>query len=702
METTPSSSEPLQRVIHAACPHDCPDTCAISVTVRGDRAIKVEANPDHSFTGGFLCAKVSKYLERVYHPGRIANPMRRVGKKGEGKFEPISWDEALQEIASHWKHLIAEYGPQCILPYSYAGTMGLLQSQGMDRRFFHRMGASLLDRTICATAGGAGYTMTIGTKIGFDAESLSEAKLIVLWGTNTLTANVHLWPHILKASKKGAKVITIDPYKTRTAAASSEHLAIMPGTDGALALGMMYVIIQEGLEDRDYVEQYTLGFEALQQRVAEYPPSRVAEITGLSEDQIVSLARDYARTRPSAIRINYGLQRHSGGGMAVRTIACLPALVGAWRDVGGGILLSTSGTFPLNYTALERPDLIPPGTRTINMTRLGEALTNCDEHGNPAGFDPPVKSVYVYNSNPAAIAPDQVKVLEGFSREDVFTVVHEQFFTDTTDYADIVLPATTQLEHFDVMKAYGHLYLLINEPAIPPFAQARSNTDVFRALAAEMGYTEPCLQASDEEMARQILDSDHPFLEGITLERLRKEGFVRLSLPKPFVPFAKGNFLTPSRKCEFYSETLAKQGLDPLPTYTPPREDRLSNPQLAERYPLALISPPAHNFLNSSFVNLDSLRKVEKEPVVELHPWDAKPRNIETGMMVKVYNDRGEFHVKAKVSERTRPGVAMAPGVWWSKFSSDGRNVNQTTSQAVTDMGEGATFYDNLVEVTIV
>lgn len=698
-DSSPSPSRNL-RTVHAACPHDCPDTCSITVTVDGDRAVKVEGNAAHPNTDGFLCAKVSKYLERVYDPRRVQFPMRRVGEKGEGKFVRISWDAALSEIAVRWKALIAEYGPQCILPYSYAGTMGLLQSQGMDRRFFHRMGASLLNRTICATAGAAGYKATIGASLGPEPCRFAEAKLILIWGSNTLTSNVHLWPYILAAKKNGAKVIAIDPYRTRTADASDEHVAILPGTDAALALGMMHVIIGEGLTDADYVEKYTVGFDGLRERVREYPPALAAKITGISEEKVVALAREYAATKPSVIRINYGVNRHAGGGMAVRTVACLPALVGAWRDAAGGILLSTSGAFPLNYAALERPDLIPPGTRTINMSRLGEALTNEDEFGAPANFDPPVMSVYNYNSNPVAVAPDQGQVVKGFLRKDLFTVVHEQFFTDTTDYADIVLPATTQLEHFDILKPYGHLYLMANEPAIAAEAEAKSNTDVFRLLAKAMEYDDSCLYESDEELARAVLDSDDPRLEGITLERLRAEGFVRLNVPERFAPFAEGNFPTPSGKCEFYSESLKRQGIDPLPTYIPPRENALSAPKLAQRYPLALISPPAHNFLNSSFVNQDSLRKVEKEPVVEIHPWDAAPRRLETGMTVRVFNDRGEFHVKVKVSERTRPGVAMAPGVWWAKLSSDGRNVNRTTSQAVTDLGEGATFYDNLVEVT--
>lgn len=686
-------------VIRAACPHDCPDTCSISVTVDGDRAVKVEGNPDHLNTGGFLCAKVSKYIDRVYDPNRVKYPMRRVGAKGEGKFERISWDEAIAEITARWKNIIAEHGPQAILPYSYAGTMGLVQGQGMDRRFFHRMGASLLDRTICASAGGAGFRITLGMTTGPEPHRFAEAKLILIWGSNTLTSNVHLWPFILQAKKSGARVVTIDPYRTRTAAASDEHIAPLPGTDAALALAMMHVIIGENLHDADYVEKYTLGFDGLRERVREWTPARAAEITGIEEDTIIRLAREYAQTSPAVIRVNYGLQRHAGGGMAVRTIACLPALTGAWRDAAGGVLLSSSGTFPLNYNALERPDLIPPGTRMINMSRLGEALTNVDEFGQPAGFDPPVLAMYVYNSNPVAVAPDQGAVTRGLAREDLFTVVHEQFFTDTTDWADIVLPATTQLEHMDIVKPYGHFSLMFNEPAIAPLAEAKSNTDVFRLLAKSMGYEEPFLYESDEQLIRAVVASDHPWMEGITFERLRAEGDVRLNLPERFAPFAEGNFATPSGKCEFYSETLEKRGLDPLPTYIPPRESVLSNPKLAERFPLALISPPAHNFLNSTFVNQDKLRKVEKEPIVEIHPWDAAPRKIETGATVRVFNERGEFQVRAVVSEKTRPGVAMAPGVWWSKFSPDGRNVNATTSQAVTDMAGGATFYDNLVEI---
>ncbi|HYO91179.1 MAG TPA: molybdopterin-dependent oxidoreductase, partial [Pyrinomonadaceae bacterium] len=461
------------KVVRAACPHDCPDTCAMLVTVEDGRAVKVAGDPEHPFTRGFLCTKVANYHERTHSEGRVKTCLRRTGKKGEGKFEAISWDEALDEIAARFKSLAeSSEGAQTILPYSYCGTMGLVQSQSMDRRFFHRLGASQLERTICATAGAEGYKMTYGASVGTDPERFQDARLILLWGTNTLTANVHLWPQILEARSRGAHVIAIDPRRTRTADQCDEHIAPLPGTDAALALGMMHVIFAEGLEDADYLERYTIGANELRERAAEFTPERVARTCGLEAEAIVRLARRYAETRPSVIRINYGLQRHAGGGMAVRTVSSLPAVTGAWRDAAGGVLLSTSGTFPLNYQALERPDLMPnPLPRSLNMSQLGEVLLEVKS--------PPVRALYVYNSNPAAVAPDQARVLEGLRREDLFTVVHEQFMTDTADYADIVLPATTQLEHFDLHKAYGHLYMLINEPAIAPLHEAKSNSEVF-------------------------------------------------------------------------------------------------------------------------------------------------------------------------------------------------------------------------------
>ncbi|MBI3076617.1 MAG: molybdopterin-dependent oxidoreductase [Deltaproteobacteria bacterium] len=525
------------RTVRCVCPHDCPDACSMLVTVEQGRATRLVGDPDHRFTAGFLCVKVSRYLERVYSPARLLHPLRRVGPKGAGRFERISWDEALDAIAQRFREIAASPdGPQAILPYSYGGTMGLLQGGSMDRRFFHRLGASVLDRTICSTAGGEGYRRTIGTGLGFDPEAIEQARLIVLWGNNLLTSNVHLWPFVQRARKQGALLVCVDPLRHRTAEHADRHLQLLPGTDAALALGMMQVILAEGLEDREYIARYTTGFEALRERVKAFPPDRVAALTGLAGEEVVWLARAYATTQPAAIRINYGMARHGGGGMAVRTVACLPALVGAWRHPGGGILLGTSAAFPVDLNRLQRPDLIPSGTRTLNMSLVGELLTAPD-------LRPPVRALYVYNSNPAAMAPHQEKVLRGLRREDLFTVVHDQFVTDTADYADIVLPATTQLEHFDLMKSWGTLYLQVNDPAIAPLGEARPNTEVFRLLAARLGFTEPCFQDSDEEMARQALASGHPWLAGITLEALRARGPLRLNLPEPFSPFAEGRVL---------------------------------------------------------------------------------------------------------------------------------------------------------------
>ncbi|HEY1012635.1 MAG TPA: molybdopterin oxidoreductase family protein [Herpetosiphonaceae bacterium] len=677
-------------IVRGACPHDCPDTCAMLVTVKDGRAIKVQGDPDHPVTKGFLCSKVSRYVERTYHAGRVLYPQRRIGAKGEGRFERISWDQALDEIAARFGAISAEHGPQSILPYSYAGTMGLLHYASMDRRFFHKLGASLLDRTICATAGQFGLRYTVGASIGTDTEQFANARLILLWGTNTLTSNPHLWTFVKQARKNGATVIAIDPWRSRTADQCDRHIAPLPATDAALALGMMHVIFRDGLHDQDYLDRYCVGGEELKARAAEYDPERVAAITGLEAATIEELALAYATTPPAAIRINYGLQRHAGGGMAVRTLACLPAVIGAWRDPAGGIQLSTSGAFPLNYAALERPDFIPPGTRTINMVELGHALTRLD--------DPPVKALLVYNSNPASVAPDLELVHAGLRRDDLFTVVHEQFHTDTARFADILLPATTQLEHVDLHKAYGHLYLAWNNASIAPLGESIPNTELFRRLAARMGFDDPCFGDDDETIARQALQTNHPALAGLTLERLKETGWQRLNLPRPYAPFAEGGFPTPSGKCELYSARMAADGFDPLPTWTPPNESPATAPDLAERYPLTLLSPPAHHFLNSTFVNV--LHRFEEQgPTVEIHPDNAGERGIGDGEQVRVRNDRGGFLAKAVVTDRARPGVVIAPSIWWSALTPDGRNANHTTPQALTDMGGGATFYDNLVEV---
>jgi anaerobic selenocysteine-containing dehydrogenase len=496
---------------------------------------------------------------------------------------------------------------------------------------------------------------------------------------------------VQEAKRRGAKLIAIDPYRSQTAEKCHVHLAPLPGTDAALALGVMNVLVAEDLLDHDYIARYTLGFEQLVERLRDYPPQRVAQITGLGADDIVALARDYGTIKPAAIRLNYGMQRHAGGGMAMRTAACLPALVGAWRDPAGGALLSSSGTYPVDSKALERPDLIWNNPRTINMSTIGDALLEAK--------DPPIRAIYVYNSNPVAVAPESVKVVAGFSREDLFCVVHDVFLTDTADYADIVLPATTQLEHVDVHSSYGHLYVLANNPAIAPVGESKPNTEVFRLLAERMGFEEPCFRESDEDIARHAFVATHPHAQGLDWETLKQEGWQRLNVPAQFAPFAEGNFPTPSGKCEFYSETLWRQGVDPLPTYTPPRESVASNPMLAERFPLAMISPPARNALNSSFANLPTFLESEKAPHLEIHPDDAVARGIASGDKVRVFNERGALVLTARITERARPGVVVALSIWWRKLSPDGTNANMVTGQALTDLGRAATFYDCLVEV---
>jgi len=692
-------------IVRAVCPHDCPDTCSMVVEVADGRAIALMGSGDHPFTQGFVCGKVAHYLDRVYHPDRLKHPLRRVGPKGSGRFERISWDEALNLIVERFRAVAASPdGPQAILPYSYAGTMGQLQYASLDRVFFHRLGASLLDRTICASAGMAGCDYTLGTRAFFDPETIVQSKYIVNWGSNTAVTNQHLWTLMVRARKAGAKIVTIDPFRCRTAERSDWWIPIRPGTDAALALGIMHVLFRDGLQDQDYLDRYCLGTEQLRERVsAEYTPAKVAAITGLPVETIETLARDLATTRPSLIRLNYGLQRHGGGGMAVRTITCLPAVLGSWRDVGGGALLSTSAAYPFKRTAhrLERPDLIPPGTRTVNMTQLAEAL-----HGELAG--PPVRSLFVYNSNPAAICPDHGRVVAGLRREDLFTVVHDQFQTDTADYADIVLPATTQLEHFDIHGSYGHLWVQVNTPAIAPLAEAKCNTDVFRLLAARMGFADREFALTDEQLAELALadpgaNGKHfpprDGFAGITLERLKREGPLRLNVPADWAPFAEGRFDTPSGKCEFYSERLAAMGIDPLPTYTPPHEDPLTRPDLAAKYPLQMLSPPEPTFLNSTFVNVPALRGPAGEVSVRIHPSDAEPRGIVTGQWVRIFNARGSFVAVADVGETVRPGVVVSQGVWWPKLTRDGVNGNVTTSTALTDLGAGATFFDNLVQV---
>jgi anaerobic selenocysteine-containing dehydrogenase len=693
---------PLLRdgIVRGACPHDCPDTCAMLVHVKDGRAVRVQGDPEHPVTQGFLCTKVNRYVERTYHPDRLTTPLRRVGPKGEGRFEPATWDEALDDIARRLNEIRGgPHGPQAILPYSYAGTMGLVQGGSIDRRFFHRIGASLLDRTICATAGTEAWKVTYGDRMGPSPEEAEHARLILLWGTNTLTSNPHLWPALRRARDAGARIVAIDPIRTRTAAQCDQHLAIRPGTDAALALGMMHVIFREGLEDGDYLRRHTVGWEALRERALhEWSVERAAAETGLDEAVIEALALEYARTRPAFIRLNYGMQRHAGGGMAVRVVALLPAVTGAWRDVGGGATLSTSGAFKANGAALEKPEWIPAGTRTINMVQLGDALTRPD-----AGVGgPPVQALVVYNSNPAAVAPDLGRVREGLRRDDLFTVVLEHFRTDTADYADWILPATTQLEHWDVHTAYGHLYVTLNRPSIPPVGESLPNSEIFRRIAGRMGLDDAEFRETDLELIGQALDSPNPALRAVTLEELLEKGYVRLAVPQPFLPYADPvRFNTPTGKIQIVAPELAAMGLDPVPTFTPPAESAAADPRRAARFPLMLLSPPEHQFMNSTFVNIPALRKAAGEAKILLHPNEAAVRGIREGDRVRSWNDRGDFYALAVVTDDVRPGVAVSYGVRWARLSEGGKTVNDTTSQGTTDMGGGAVFYDNAVEVEV-
>jgi anaerobic selenocysteine-containing dehydrogenase len=681
--TTLPASNTVQ--ILGACPHDCPDTCSLLTTVQNGVAIKVQGNPAHPHTAGSLCTKVSRYTERTYHPERILQPLKRVGPKGSGQFEPVSWHAALSDIAARLG-AIAAREPQAILPYSYAGTMGLVQGESIAARFFNQLGASQLERTICAAAGGEGLVQTLGAKVGMRVEFFAESKLILIWGSNSVTSNLHFWRYANQARRDGAKLICIDPRRSETAEKCHEHIALLPGTDGALALALMHELIQHEWLDHDYLDRYTLGWDALMARALQWPPERAAAVCGITPEQIRALARDYgacaASHAPAAIRMNYGLQRVHGGGNAVRLIASLPALIGAWRTRAGGVLLSSSGAFPVQRAALQRPDLLAGRTpRSINMATIGNALLRTSS----PEFGPAVEALVVYNSNPVAIAPESAKVVQGFAREDLFTVVLEHFQTDTADY---VLPATTQLEHWDVHSAYGHTDALLNRPAIAPLGDAKPNTQIFRELAARMGLIEPCLSDSDEALCRQA------YGDAVDFEALLAQGFA--TLPTADAPFAQGNFPTPSGKCEFFSARLAAQGLDGLPDHVPNHEVAHST----SAYPLAMISPPARNFLNSSFVNVTSLQASEGEPLLEIHPTDAAARGIADGDTVRVFNDRGSYHCRARISDRARAGVVNGLGVWWRKLGLKGTNVNQLTSQHLTDLGRGPTFYDCLVQVS--
>ena len=691
----------MKRTVHAACPHDCPDGCAVLIAVEDGRATKLEGDPKHPITRGFLCGKVAKYLDRVYSPDRVLYPMRRVAKKGshgDGAFQRITWDQAFDEIVSRLKQISSEFGSEAVLPYSYGGNIAVLNGASMDRRFFHRLGASQLHRSICSQTGEHAIISIYGRKMGTEPEQFRRSKYIIAWAANIHGNNIHLWPFIEEAPRDGAKLVVIDPYRTRTARIADWHIPINPGTDVALALGLMHVIVREGWHDADYIARYAEGFDELQKRLPEYTPERVAQWTGIAKEDIERLAREYATTRPAAIRLNYGIQRAQNGGAAVRAVCMLPVITGSWKEVGGGLQLSVSGAFQLDRAAMERKDLIqksPLGrvARTVNMVQLGKALTEFD--------DPPIKALVVYNSNPAAVCPEQHLVRRGLQRDDLFTVVHEQFLTDTTDFADVVLPATTFFEHKDLVQAYGHYYLQVSHQAIDPVGECRSNVEFFRELALRMGFEDECFREPVDAMIDAALASGVPQLNGITRERLESDPHVRLNLHgdgngEPWLPFANG-FPTPSGKARLYDKDLIAHGMDPVATFVPPEESRHN--AASERYPLELLARKADNFLNSTFVNHPGHQKMEpNQDKLEIATEDATPRGIADGDRVRVFNDRGEIFLQARVDGAVQAGVVGAR-LGWAKLSNRGLNINVLTSARLTDLGGGATFYSTLVEV---
>lgn len=697
-----------------ACPHDCPDTCSILTTVEDGKAIAVRGNPDHPFTRGRLCVKVNNYEERVYSDKRLLYPLRRVGPKGSKQFQRISWDEAIETIAKRWKSIIATDGAQAILPYSYLGTQGIINGLNVGDPLFNKLGATVSERTFCDSGSCTAYMMTIGPTPGVDPESFVHSKYILLWACNTLGTNSHHWPFIEQAKKAGAKLVVIDPVRTRTARLADWHIPIRPGTDAALALAMIHVIIKENLVDRDYIDKHTVGYDELAERASTYTPEFAAQETGIPVEDIVKLAREYATTPPAVVRIGVAVERHAGGGQTVRAIACLPGLIGAWKHVGGGLLQLPIWAFPVKWEVLMRPDLQPEKMRVLNSWRLGPALTG------ELGFDPPIKALFVYNANPMAMVTEQTKLEQGLEREDLFTVVSEHFLTDTARYADIVLPATTQLEQKDIMFSWGHLYLSYNNPAIEPLGEAVSNIELFRRLAKAMGIEDPSFYRTDDEIIEASLDWTNPVLQGITLEDVKAKGYARLTMPSAddWAPHREGNFPTPTGKCEFKSTItgggnfvvpLFRQGyngdqdgtpVDALPHYIPPNENPQTTPALAKRYPLSLITPKSHAFLNSNYGNLPAqTAQAGEEQSVFLHPDDAEQRGIVAGAPIRVFNDRGAFEAFASISPDVMPGVVMAPAGYWHRSNRKAATVHALTPPAYADLGRAPTFSDVLVQV---
>ncbi|MDV7764162.1 molybdopterin oxidoreductase family protein [Peribacillus sp. CSMR9] len=666
-------------VFPSVCSLDCPDQCGLLLHKKDGKIIKVLGDPDHPVTKGNICNKVRNMTARLYDPNRLKQPLKRIGPKGEGNFTPISWEEAIDTITSKWKELIEMHGPESILPYSFYGNMGNLSAEGMDRRFFHKLGASMLERSICNAAGSVGYSYTMGGSFGIDPEETIHTKLFILWGINAVSTNMHQVTLAQQARKNGAKVVVIDVHKNQTGKWADWFIPILPGTDTALALGLMHILFDENLVDQPFLDEYTVGAAELREHVRQYEPATVSAITGVPIDDLYELARMYGTTTPSFVRIGNGLQHHDNGGMAVRTIACLPALTGQWMVEGGGAIKGNSGYLAFNTNALRRPDLLNnKATRTINMNQIGQALLEKDN---------PIRSMFVYGSNPALVAPNANKVKQGLMRENLFTVVHDLFLTETAMYADLVLPATSSYETEDFYNSYWHNYVQIQKPVVNKYGESKSNVELFKLLAVGMGFEEQAFRDSEEEMIRQALDfPDNPHLDGITYDSLSRNQFVKAKMRRIF----PGKLPTPSGKIELYSDRMKLDGYQPLPTYTPIIKD--------SDLPFLFIPAPNHNFLNSTFSNNAKHISLEKEPKLHMNAADAKTLGIASGDMVKIWNGRGECLLTAAPGENVLPGVLVSQGLWQNTPETK-QHINSLTPDRLSDMGNGAVFFSGRVDL---
>ena len=693
-----------------ACPHDCPDGCAMLYHVEQGKLVGVRGNPDHPFTQGRLCVKVKDYDQHHYHADRILYPLKRTGPKGSGEFEQISWEQALDEIKERWQKIINEFGAEAILPYGYAGNMGLLNGMNAGDAFFNRLGSSIGEKTFCASGILTAQLMTIGPTMGTDPESFVHSRFIILWGANTLSTNSHLWPFILAAQKQGAKVVVVDPYRSRTAAQADWHIPLRPGTDGALALAMIHNLIEENLIDTEYVEKYTVGFDELKASAGQYSPEMAEEITGIGAREIRRLAREYAETQPAVIRVGVGAERYPGGGQGIRAVDCLPALVGAWRHVGGGVL-QMPVFVPVRFDILSRPDWVNAETRVVNLADIGNVLSP------ESSLEPPVKSLFIWNANLLSQAPDSNLVEQGLAREDLFTVVSEYFLTDTAHHADLVLPATMAGEHDDIVTSWGHFYIALNQKAIEPPGDAISNSELFRRLARCMGFRDERFTLSDEALLARSLNWDAPALAGLDFDTLKKQGYIRINSPDPdkYAPHVEGNFPTPTGKCEFTS-LLGEQAGYVAPVLRQMCEDRQTGMPIAavpsyianekcnranwnSEFPLQLITPKSHAFLNSGYANVAHKLKVQGEQFALINPADANERGISHDEEIVIYNDKGEFSAEARVTDDVQPGVVIAPFGYWKSQNRNHGAANAMTTVGKNRFGGAPVYYDTNINI---